>query len=51
MESRFAVMCFLKSEELKSMNMYMGASWLGPFCLQDEAQNFALPEKTRSDGK
>ena len=29
----------------------MGASWLGLFCLQGEAQNLALPAKTRSEGK
>ena len=29
----------------------MGASWPGPLCLQDEAQNFALPAKTQSEGK
>ena len=32
-------------------NILMGASWLGLFCLQGEAQNFALPAKTLSEGK
>ena len=32
-------------------HIFMGASWLGLFCLQGEAQNFALPAKTRSVGK
>ena len=37
--------------KISGSDNYMGASWRGPFCLQDEAQNFALPAKTRSEGK